>query len=194
VPELAVKLSDMRTTLAGFLLLLLVPIGSVALACDPPAFAPDKMTANDIVKDAAFVWVSRESFMKLGNSLFEQSTPSLKGGISDHVCAASLAGAPVLRIRVTALRMLPEPSKHAETEQWSEAVDKIFKVCTAESEADGNVFWQEYTEWSISAVIEYANGREGYLLTDGIHSKFQDTLGYHWYLYTPPFVRTKRPE
>jgi hypothetical protein len=174
----------MRTVLVGCSLMIVV--GSTAFACDPPPFAPNPITADAIVRDASFAWISAEQFSKLEASLFEKSTPSPEFGQTENICAASLAGAPVLRIRVTSLPALPHPSKESEKKQWSEAVARILKVWNADSSAAGGVFWDEYTLWSISAVIEYANGREGSLLTNGTHSKFQDTLGYHWYLRTVP--------
>jgi hypothetical protein len=170
---------------------LLIVISSVAsAACDPPPSILDKVTASSVVRDATFTYSSDDL---LWRKLQEERSPfqapaMLRCGMFEfNVDVASLAGAPALGIRVTALRPLPTTANRSEEELWSEAVETILKVWAGEFRSAGaEIGWQEGAFWSISAVINYANGRQGSLLTDGVHVKLKDSQGRDWFLRLLP--------
>jgi hypothetical protein len=50
------------------------------------------------------------------------------------------------------------------------------------------IAWAEGTFWSIEAVVEFEDGKESALITDGVHVALQDHEGKSWFfrLYLPP--------
>jgi hypothetical protein len=89
-------------------------------------------------------------------------------------------GGKVKKIRVVRYdpRLTPDQIKEDVRKVWL----GIFHNATCQIE------WDEVTLWNILATVEYEDGRESSILTDGEHVQVQDREGKYWYMREWPAV------
>jgi len=95
----------------------------------------------------------------------------------DDLTVADLAGGKVAVIRVTrALR----PKNGSNVKQIKEILKKVWQGKLLEG-ADCQILWSEVTFWSIQSELEFADGKEGALFTDGLHVALRAHDGAIWF-------------
>lgn len=65
--------------------------------------------------------------------------------------------------------------------------NSVTKVWKGEFQsADCYIAWDEFTLWSVEAVVDFNDGKQSELITDGMHVALQDHNGKSWFFRLLP--------
>lgn len=157
------------------------PTATRAQNAPAPAASSSGLTLEQILVDAKQPTAWNGPHWKVHDdrdAACKEAYPSFDHAIS----VQELAGGPVKAIHVTAYLQTAAP-KTAELDLRQ----RVLKVWKGEFRTGAcQILWAEGTWWSIKADVEFADGRHGSLLTDGVHVRLQAHDGKIWYFRLLP--------
>jgi hypothetical protein len=127
--------------------------------------------------------VSRQELSEKVSSIERTSCSQPECRIYNPITVAEFAGTPKVKsIRVLHYARLNPP---LDPKDLQKTLRRVWESSLYETPSCG-IVWSEVTFWSIEASLDFDDGKQGLLITDGSHIALRDHDSHTWFFRLPP--------